>query len=808
MSDVEELKIVFRSEVDKAISDLRKASRAGKESDQTWTGIANNFSKSAKKSLDLKNAFSQLSLSVAGGIGIYNLASSAFQAMEKYLSDSIEEYRNSATAHARLAAQIQATGGAAGYTASQLADMADKLQDATQIDDDEITSAQSVLLKFTNISGDAFAKATSLSLDLSRAMGTDAAQAAQMLGRALEDPAEGLGAMRRAGVSLSDTEESLAKKFVAAGKSADAQAVILKAVEERVGGVAAATEKVDPDGTKKLALAISDLKKETGRGLAPAMKAFNDWLADMAKNAADARKGINDLRDAEAGSVDTETIKNAIAELEKEKQSITSQNITGLMMGFGMGASPQALEAQISSQDKELDARIAALQAKLKAAQEDAKKLAAQTANSAADSRDQAAAAYIAQVDAALKGKLASMELEAEVTNKEVSAQDKLNAYTDAYVRLISESNGLVSTNNPAAKAYAATIADLTGQVNKLTIAQESRNEADEAMRQEGESWKKYYDELNSYIGGNLKIEDMATVQKLKDQDSYADAQKKWIQDTQERYAAIDEARAKIDEPITTSNFEDWVDQNIQHMLKLNGVANDLVDTFGKLGGELASLTVEGTVDSFKELGAAFQDGKLSGDELGSVIADLATKILDELPMLFVQAGLSLIAQNPSMWAVGLGLVTAGLTSAFIDGFVDQSTSSQSSVQSAKGNVFDSGELVRFASGGAFTNRVVKRATSFSMGEMGERGAEAVMPLERLSDGRLGIGATGAGKSSTTVNIHNYSGQEVSTKTSDRGMQKTVEIMVGSLVDQNLASGRHDKALMGRYSVRRQVMRG
>ena len=71
----------------------------------------------------------------------------------------------------------------------------------------------------------------------------------------------------------------------------------------------------------------------------------------------------------------------------------------------------------------------------------------------------------------------------------------------------------------------------------------------------------------------------------------------------------------------------------------------------------------------------------------------------------------------------------------------------------AAGGIVSGGRVVPFASGG-----VVAAPTYFPMegglGLMGERGAEAVMPLSRAADGRLGVrSAGGGGDSHVTVNI-------------------------------------------------------
>jgi phage-related minor tail protein len=71
---------------------------------------------------------------------------------------------------------------------------------------------------------------------------------------------------------------------------------------------------------------------------------------------------------------------------------------------------------------------------------------------------------------------------------------------------------------------------------------------------------------------------------------------------------------------------------------------------------------------------------------------------------------------------------------------------------SARGNIVSSGRIVPFASGG-----IVDSPTLFPLrsgaGLMGESGAEAIMPLARGSDGRLGVRAASSRPVNVTVNI-------------------------------------------------------
>ena len=72
---------------------------------------------------------------------------------------------------------------------------------------------------------------------------------------------------------------------------------------------------------------------------------------------------------------------------------------------------------------------------------------------------------------------------------------------------------------------------------------------------------------------------------------------------------------------------------------------------------------------------------------------------------------------------------------------------------SANGNAFNNGKVMAFANGG-----VVNSPTLFPMangtGLMGESGPEAVMPLKRGSNGKLGVEASGGSTPTIVQNIN------------------------------------------------------
>lgn len=71
----------------------------------------------------------------------------------------------------------------------------------------------------------------------------------------------------------------------------------------------------------------------------------------------------------------------------------------------------------------------------------------------------------------------------------------------------------------------------------------------------------------------------------------------------------------------------------------------------------------------------------------------------------------------------------------------------------ANGGVIARGMPVPFANGGVIQSPISFPLARGATGIAGERGAEAIMPLGRTADGRLGVVAQGGGGVSVTVNV-------------------------------------------------------
>lgn len=138
----------------------------------------------------------------------------------------------------QLAAAVRSTGGAAQLTTRQLQDNASALQKLTSYGDEAIGSAEALLLTFTNIGKETFPDATAAVLDLATAMHTDLNGAAVQIGKALNNPVQGMLALTRVGVTFSAEQKRVIQTMVETNNIVGAQKEILKELNTEFGNSA------------------------------------------------------------------------------------------------------------------------------------------------------------------------------------------------------------------------------------------------------------------------------------------------------------------------------------------------------------------------------------------------------------------------------------------------------------------------------------------------------------------------------------------------------------------------------------------
>lgn len=238
-------------------------------------------------------------------VGIAGLAAAGFGLIGgiSFLKSSAEAFNEADKAGAQLNATLASTGFAAGRTREQLDAQAEALMRVSTFDDDAITGAQSLLLTFTNIRGEILDKTTPAILDLATKMGGDLKGATMQVGKALQDPTQGMLALRKAGVSFSEAQQQIIKDMQATGDLAGAQQMILAELNKEFGGSAQADAATYSGQMTILKHEFANVKEEIG-GMVMAL---------VIKLKPVMEKGIELFRDTVTWMQENQTLLEAVA---------------------------------------------------------------------------------------------------------------------------------------------------------------------------------------------------------------------------------------------------------------------------------------------------------------------------------------------------------------------------------------------------------------------------------------------------------------------------------------------------------------
>ncbi|WP_285906777.1 phage tail length tape measure family protein [Pseudodesulfovibrio pelocollis] len=233
-----------QKEFDRLQRDLKRVQGEGQKATTVW----DRFGKAGKTASDdvskamagasgragmLGNALSALGpVGIAAGAAIGGIAT-AIGAGTMSMADWEKRL-------GRTEALIKATGNAAGLTAGELDNLARERDLATLGDRNQIMDAINVMQTFKSVTGDTFRESIALAQDMSAVTGQSLTGSVTMLGKALEDPIAGLTAMRRVGVSLTETEQEVVRAMVELNDVAGAQAKIMEVLRGQFEGAAEA----------------------------------------------------------------------------------------------------------------------------------------------------------------------------------------------------------------------------------------------------------------------------------------------------------------------------------------------------------------------------------------------------------------------------------------------------------------------------------------------------------------------------------------------------------------------------------------
>jgi hypothetical protein len=193
-------------------------------------------------------------------------------------------------------------GLAGKVSGSQVAGWANEIEASVEaaFDDKAIATATATLIRFGKVTPGNLRPSMEVMTDLAAKTG-DVDSAASLLAKALADPAKAAGKLAKQGVILTAAEQKKIKALMKAGKTAQAQKVILDSLAKTTKGAAAAMNGPYKDALNTLEDVTEDAQRALAEGFLPVIQRVAKWLSTSLadpKVMADIRRLGDTLADA------------------------------------------------------------------------------------------------------------------------------------------------------------------------------------------------------------------------------------------------------------------------------------------------------------------------------------------------------------------------------------------------------------------------------------------------------------------------------------------------------------------------------
>ena len=228
-----------------------------------------------------------------------------FRAIVGVIRSVIGATEEQAQAIAQVERGLRNLEGQTALTSAGLQAHAAALQQVTTTGDEAILRLQSLLLTFRKIDETNFNRVTEAALDMAAALNQGPRDAALQLAKALEDPVQGLTALRRSGTVFSEEQTRVIRQLAETNRLAQAQALILEEVERQYRGAARAQRETVGGAGAALGNTIGDLleQRDGAEDLRQSIEGLNRVFQDPTAQSA-ARSFIETITSGLAAVID------------------------------------------------------------------------------------------------------------------------------------------------------------------------------------------------------------------------------------------------------------------------------------------------------------------------------------------------------------------------------------------------------------------------------------------------------------------------------------------------------------------------
>lgn len=272
----------------------------------------------------------------------------------------------------------------------------------------------------------------------------------------------------------------------------------------------------------------------------------------------------------------------------------------------------------------------------------------------------------------------------------------------------------------------------------------------------------------------------------------------KGLMEQYDAYMAMDPTKMTDAQKQSFAMLAPEIDKIRLSMENLNVTMSPLQTKFKELFTDSFSNAFTSFVTGSKSASAAFSD--FANNIIKEMINIAARQAALNLIGLFASLVMPAVSSGPSTGGSWLGNAPASTPAGYSPGTLGSGVRF-----SANGNAFtQSGIVQAFANGGTFTNSIVDSPTAFmfanggALGVMGEAGPEAILPLQRASNGKLGVVSSGGNDSpiNISVNVTVASDGSTKTETNASGYGKELGTLIARSVQAEIIKQKRNGGLL------------
>lgn len=727
------LEMIIKADADdakRALNELEAQVDSVREStDNANKSSAALLSTQGRSSTSLKT----LSRNLAGTIAQYVSFGLILRQVASFMIKANAAAEEENIGFARLQSVIEATGRAAETSARQIDAMVDKLELYSNADKQAAMDAAASLAIMESVPTSLFEQIFDTANDLSRVVGQDIGSAITTIGRAMEEPVEGMTRLRRQGIFITKELQSQIAELVEQNRLYDAQKLLLDEIQERVAGTA--EKMADAAGMQSLMVALDRYYGSVGQLANSAAQPVTDAAADTVNfftrfvdQYLDAKR-LTEIKPAEYSGLslgELNEIRELYGSLDKEWTGLL-----GNVLAFEKAYLP-VLEEQIALKTEQYELEQKRTEEEKR--QEEALKRRAAMLEEEKNTTASVLELY-GQTDSGMVEKIQA-EIEAlqeqykedqdallSATDEEIRAQieqriplydavikakqEELKNLTDLNAESGSATESLVSkTLGMSASDFALSIplsydfgrteletaeeqlATLKSAINKLWSESPAEDELDE--------WN---DAITILAGRYDELNDKAESLREKEQESAHQEELKKLAATELASLLTEEEQAKerlagyeksikelLDSKlITEEEYNELLERQKETLGLIKEEAGGFEETVDAIGEDFAamlkrSLSIEsvgGRLSSiFEDVGSAIGSGEDAIDAVSDGLGNWIQDLTSQLSTLFVSAGLRLIVEGGlAGLAPGLALMAMGGITGISAGLMGASSS-------------------------------------------------------------------------------------------------------------------------------------